>query len=102
MLFNTKKTKCMAILPSYLKKLNVPTIYLNSKPVSMVVEQKYLGVFITSDFKDDRDIKRQIRAIYSRGNTLISKFRKCSNEVKVQLFMSYYIIIANCEYRGQM
>ena len=43
---------------------------------------------MTSDFKDDRDIKRQIRAIYSKGNILISKFRKCSNEIKVQLFKS--------------
>jgi hypothetical protein len=89
MLFNMKKTKCLAILPSFLEKLSVPTIYLDGKPVSMVTEHKYLGVFITSDFKDDRDIKRQIRAIYARGNILISKFRKCSNEVKVQLFKSF-------------
>jgi hypothetical protein len=58
MLFNIKKTNCMAILPSYLNKLSVPTIYLNCKPLSMILEQKYLGVFIISDFKDDHDIKR--------------------------------------------
>jgi exonuclease III len=89
MVFNPKKTKCMAILPKYLRKLNVPTLFLDCKPISMVVEHKYLGIFITDKFKDDRDIKRQIRATYCRGNVLISKFRKCTAEVKVQLFKTF-------------
>ena len=34
-------------------------------------------------------MNRQIRSIYSHGNCLIQKFRKCSENVKAQLFKSY-------------
>ena len=39
--------------------------------------------------KDDLDISRQCKSIYSRGNILISRFSKCSMEVKVTLFKTY-------------
>jgi hypothetical protein len=38
---------------------------------------------------DHRDIMRQIRATYTRGNILLRKYRKCTDEVKLQLFNSY-------------
>ena len=38
---------------------------------------------------DKSDIKQQIRATYSRGNMLISKFRKCSIDVKCKLFKAF-------------
>ena len=50
---------------------------------------KYLGCFISSDFSDDSDIRRLVRSTYARGNTLISKFRHCSTDVKSKLFKSY-------------
>ena len=54
-----------------------------------VDEYKYLGCYLMSDFVDDRDLKRQTRAIYSRGNMIVRKFSTCFVDVKNQLFRSY-------------
>ena len=56
--------------------------FLYGSKLSWVDVYKYLGCFITSDLKDYRDIRRQVRAIYCRGNILIQKFSKCSVNVK--------------------
>ena len=53
--------------------MSVPTMFLNDKPLQWVDEHKYLGIYISKDFNDDRDVKRQMRAIYGRGNVLISQ-----------------------------
>ena len=50
---------------------------------------KYLGVFISEKLEDDIDIKRQVKCVYSKGNTLIRKFRACTNDVKTQLFQAF-------------
>ena len=88
-LYNYKKTVCMVMLPKTLKKLSVPSISLYNRSICWVKEHKYLGVFICNDFNDDRDLRRQMCSIYAKGNILIQKFRKCSVEVKTQLFNSY-------------
>ena len=44
---------------------------------------------MTNMLTDDIDMKRQVQAIYVRGNTLINKFRNCSDEVKLKLFKTY-------------
>ena len=51
--------------------------FLYGSKLSWVDVYKYLGCFITSDLKDDTDIRRQVRAIYCRGNMIIRKFSKC-------------------------
>ena len=51
---------------------------------------KYLGVNISDVSKDDKDISNQMRNLYSRGNCIIKHFRNCSDDVKTQLFKSYY------------
>ena len=56
----------------------------------------FLFVTITSDLKDDRDIKRQVRPIYCRGNMIIQKFSECSVDVKNQLFRSYVSCLYCC------
>ena len=50
---------------------------------------KYLGVYIATDRKDDRSIRQRCRNIYSRGNTIIRNFKHCSDAVKCQLFKSF-------------
>ena len=45
---------------------------------------------------DNRDIQRQVRSIYARGNMLINKFRHCSSDVKLQLFKSYCTSLYCC------
>ena len=89
MMFNTKKSVCTRIVPKQFGMLHVPDVQLNGTNLCWVDSYKYLGIFIDSSFKDDHDIRRQIRAMYARGNMLVSKFRKCTPEVKVQLFKTY-------------
>ena len=79
----------MAFLPPSLHKLHVPTVMLGSRSLTWVSDLKYLGVYIAKNYSDDIDIKRQTKAIYARGNTLIRKFSKCSPDVKTQLFKTY-------------
>ena len=89
MIFNAKKTLCMCI--QYKKSLNmsVPNVMLNGNNLKWVSDHKYLGVHICDDFTDDMDLKRQMKQLYGKGNILIRKFGKCSDEVKVSLFQSY-------------
>ena len=89
MIFNTKKSVCTRIVPKQFGTLQVPAVQLNGTNLCWVDTYKYLGIFIDSSFKDDQDIRRQTRAIYARGNMLVSKFRKCTPDVKIQLFKTY-------------
>ena len=74
---------CMSILPK--KSERYKCTHCDSGWQGFVTEQKYLGVFISSDTAVDRDIK--LRSAYCRGYIIIiRKFRKCTDEVKVQLF----------------
>ena len=88
-IYNIKKTTCMSIKPRSLKNLNVPNIYLNGKKLSWSDNQKYLGVYLCNDRSDVKDLSREMRAIYARGNILLRKFSKCSDEVKRCLFKTY-------------
>ena len=46
---------------------------------------KYLGHFISNTLRDDKDILRQRRQLYARGNTLLRKFYMSSIEMKLIL-----------------
>ena len=50
---------------------------------------KYLGHFISNTLRDDKDILRQCRQLYARGNTLLRKFYMCSTEVKLSLLRTF-------------
>ena len=39
--------------------------------------------------KDDKDLNRQMRGIYVRGNSLLKRFTYCNNDVKIKLFKAY-------------
>ena len=55
--------------------------------------------FSLNDKLDDNDdIRRQVKALYTRGNILVNNFNKCSQQVKNCLFKSY---CSNC-YGGQL
>ena len=56
----------------------------------------YLGHIMTSDCRDDRDIKKQFRRQNAVGNMLVRKFSFASMEAKIQLFKSYYYPIYGC------
>ena len=48
----------------------------------------YLGHVISADMKDDLDIMRQCRQLYTQGNALARRFHMCSDNVKVTLCQS--------------
>jgi exonuclease III len=87
--YNTNKTVCMAFRPKFLMKYIVPPLRLYGNYLSLVDEHKYLGYYFTSDTSDVRDMKRQLRSIYCKGNILCRHFYKCCDIVKLQLFRSY-------------
>ena len=87
--FNVKKTKVMCLKPKKMSNLSVPVFKLNGKELEVVNTQKYLGVFITDNLKDDNDMCRQVKSVYAKGNILVRKFYKCSMEVKARLFKAY-------------
>ena len=87
--YNATKTVCMYIRPKHMYHIGPFKQFLYGNELRWVDEYKYLGCYLTSDFVDDRDLKRQARAIYSRGNITVRKFSTCSVDVKNQLFRSY-------------
>ena len=95
------------LLQKGLNDLQWSTMILNNREWRCIAEQKYLCIFISSNSSDDWDVKRQIQLTYRRSNTFISKLRKCSDDVKVQLFKYFCstynvahcsLIYANCIY----
>ena len=89
MIYNCKKSMCMTFNPKRLAKFDNPTVYLGDHALKWVEEFKYLGVSITHDLSDGRDMERQRRYFYARGNMLIRQFKNCTANVKAQLFKTY-------------
>ena len=85
--FNDIKTQCMIFKPRGINFYD-PCLKLNGMVLNYVEFTKYLGVII--ELKGNtRDIKRQLCKVYSSANTLISKFKFCSPDVKCHLFKTY-------------
>ena len=96
-LFNSKKTVCMAILPNFLKHMVLPDIILCGNVLSYVDNYKYLGFHIsnTSSKSDDLELRHQYRLMCCRANSLIRKFSLCSYSVKRYLYSTYCSNISN-------
>ena len=88
-IFSTTKSVCMRILPKNLKLNNCPSIYLGTEKLSFVDTFNYLGHTISCDFKDDDDMRKEMRKLCYRGNCLVRTFNFCTNDVKSTLFKSY-------------
>ena len=103
-LYNSVKSKCMSILPSRYN-LSIPNVTLNAVLLVYTDSIKYLGVFLSQSFKDDVDIKRQLRCLYASANTIIRKFACCTVPVKLQLLEAYclnfYCSTLWCDYTKQ-
>ena len=50
-----------------------------------VNEFKYLGHIINNDERDDKDVLREVRAMFTRTNILARRFSLCSVSVKIAL-----------------
>ena len=62
--FNSSKSYCMVFRPK-LCKLSCPLLYMDSQVLKYADNVKYLGFTFSSDQKDDNDILRQLRMLYT-------------------------------------
>ena len=88
-IFSPTKSVCMRILPKSIKLSNTPSIHLGGVKLSFVDSFNYLGHTIVTDFSDDDDIRKEMRKLCYRGNSLIRKFKFCNVDVKCSLFRSF-------------
>lgn len=96
LIFNESKTKCLCFKPQKFKNLYLPTLYLNNQSLLYVTEVKYLGILLSANFKDDIDILRHVKYMYSSGNLIVNRFKHCSSEVKHLLFKTFCISLYGC------
>lgn len=104
-IYNTRKTVCMCAKPKCFKSVFTPSFELCGTSLRYISSHKYLGVTIMCTQTDDISIGHQCRNTYSRGNTIIRNFSKCTEDVKCQLFQSFctnfYCASLWCSYRVQ-
>ena len=100
--FYVKKTFIMTVMAKWLKSIGDPQLFLGGQKVSITMDHKYLGMFITDNMCDNNDIKRQMKGVYARGNVLLKRFNSCSHDVKTKLFKAYcssfYCVSLWCNY----
>ena len=89
LVINYKKCKCMAVCPKSLRDLCIPKLFVNGSVLRNVEQEMYLGFIMTSCNDESDTISKETRALYVRGNMLLSKFRRCTQNVKKNLFMTY-------------
>ena len=86
-LFNTKKTVCMALLPNMFKDMLLPDIVLRGNVLSYVDKYKYLGFYLSNASKsEDLELCHQYRLLCCRTNSLVRKFSLCIYHVKRYLY----------------
>ena len=83
----------MCFKPKCLSNLFIPDMYFNGEVLTTVGKIKYLSAFIDCDAHDNDDSMYHVKAIYTRDNILISKFKICNDDVKSRLFQSYLSIV---------
>ena len=86
--FNSSKSFCMVFKPR-LYKLSSPSLYMSTEKLEYTNSTKYLGFTFSSDKKDDKDMLRQLRILYTKSNRILRLFNCCSIDVKLALFRSY-------------
>ena len=86
--FNSFKSYCMVFkLKSY--TLSCPRLYMDNQLLKYTDDIKYLDLTFSSDQKDDKDLLRQLRLLYTKSNRLLQFLYHCSTDVKIALFRSY-------------
>ena len=81
MKFNTKKTVCMVFNHKVSRKIvanNFPAFTAGDEKLKFVDRFKYLGSISTKDLKDDDDIERELKCLFTICNVLTSRFKCCS------------------------
>ena len=84
-----KKSVYMVINSAKCNITNLPQVYLAGVFLEYVERYTYLGMIIHAR-NYDYDFTRQLRSILLRANILLRTFSRCSIEVNLHLFQSYY------------
>ena len=66
---------------------------MDDRDLNYVTEFKYLGHLITNDESDDKDILREVRAMFTRTNILARRFVRtvyCSAFVTQRFYYVFY------------
>lgn len=87
--YNVKKCEYIVFKADGNKMTTSLDLTLNGMNIKKVSTFKYLGHHIADDLKDNVDIERERRALAVRGNMLIRRFTRCTEEVKITLFKAY-------------
>ena len=69
-------------------KVSCPRLYMDHQLLKYT-DIKYLGFMFSSDQKDEKDLLRQLRMLYTKSNRLLRLFYHCSTDVKIALFCSH-------------
>ena len=79
----------MVVCPKSLRDLCIPKLFVNGSTLRNVEKEMYLDFIMTSRNDESVTINKETKALYARGNMLLSKFRHCTHDVKKNLFMTY-------------
>ena len=96
--FNPNKSKLLCYNSDLAS--NVPQVYLNGEKIPVVVSDKHLGNFISTNIAD-RNIAENVCDLYKRSNWIISDFRVCDSSTLDRLHKTYCIRELwdlNCKY----
>ena len=89
---NTKKTVTMIFSPYDKQKClhtTFPQFSLSGSYLCSVSSFKYLGHIIEDTLRDDGDITRELKCLFTRANLLIRRFWRCSIGVKLQFLKTF-------------
>ncbi|XP_048005984.1 uncharacterized protein LOC125241506 [Leguminivora glycinivorella] len=89
LVYNVNKSECVIFRVKGKPTPKFPCVRLNTCPLRIVEQFKYLGHMVTSDLKDDVDIERERRALSVRANMIARRFAHCTKDVKITLFRAY-------------
>jgi len=90
-IFNAKKSVGVLFHVKFCKNFK-PDLWIAGKLIDFVNSVKYLGVFLTNNLSDDLDVMRQVKYLYAAGNTLRSKFSRCSDR-SLFLFVCISVVV---------
>ena len=97
-IFNAAMTQFLSVVGSFSKSNHVfPCFKMNNMSLKYVQQFKYLGHVISNEERDDDDILREVKAMFTHANILTRRFGACLVSVKIALFRSYCICFYGME-----
>ena len=80
------KDKRKVVTPTF------PSFKLDNMDLKFVSEFKYLGHFVTNDEHDDKDVLREVRAMFTHTNILARGFFRVLSLLKLYFFEHFVFV----------